>query len=133
MRSLLYIVLLVCSLAYSCSSGSEAVVIDQYYSLKAILQKVDETRLTLPAVKTVHSGSREERQEDQAYPLYLDIRAFEMFDINRPALYGKYSVDTLHPAPDEVTIIYLAQSADLKVKELRVTSKGPNLKAYWKA
>ena len=52
--------------------------------------------------KTVAIGGVSETKRIEDYAFWEDLRRFESFDINRPALYDKYVVDTLHESDYEV-------------------------------
>lgn len=73
--------------------------------------------------KTVDIGGVSETKEIKDYAFWDDLKRFESFDINRPALYDKYVVDTLeennykvyrHTAKDPKMHV---QSMEIRIEE----------------
>lgn len=71
--------------------------------------------------KTIQVDTSVESKILDNYPIWKDIKDFDAYDINRPALYDKYSIDTIISA-SAYSIIYLPKedTKDLKVTRLQV-------------
>ncbi|NND07528.1 MAG: hypothetical protein HKN87_14215 [Saprospiraceae bacterium] len=72
--------------------------------------------------KTVVIGGVEEIQEITDYPYWKDLKRFEGFDINRPALFDKYTSDTLQELDHQV-MKYEATEPKLHVQSLEIQTR----------
>ncbi len=92
---------------------------------KFVHEMATDTALVMVKKFVEINGQMEERSID-AYPYYKDIQNFEHYDINRPALFDKYHVDTIDAADGKVVINHGATDEKLKVRHLsiRYTASG---------
>ena len=121
---LLILPLLAILLMFSCqSSAPSAAQKDlRFFDLEGFVQDFVSDSVLVSVQKKVILNGEEESKELPHYPLYLDIEPIEHYDINRPALYDKYSIDTIVEGPQQV-LQYKALDEELSVRKLRITMK----------
>ncbi len=108
----------------SCTSEDKSQRSSQsFFSLQSYARAFAKDSLTVKVRKTVQVNGSEESKEIEAYPIFEDVLTLEHYDIDRPAMYDKYLVDTIHSG-DQTTLVYTAQTHELRVRKLTVSLLG---------
>lgn len=97
---------------------------DPYFDLSGYVQQYIGDSLTYRVVKTISINDITETKTIDHYPLWKDLKDFDSYDINRPALFDKYSIDSVM-SNGGYTITYqpLDPNKQLKVSLLQIEVK----------
>lgn len=125
MRKSIYWVLSGLFLLTSCMSNGDTSTNSfqpPYFDLAGFIkQSTLDTSMTR-VNKTIEIDGQEESKVLEDYALWKDIRSFDAYDINRPALSDKYTADTIHSSTMTTTTYQpVDTAADLNVLLLRIT------------
>lgn len=91
------IVFILSLLAIACTSGTEEVTDQEspFFDLKGFIQEVTQDSAGISVYKSITVNKQKEEKELDDYAFWYDLQQFENYDINRPALFDKYSTDTI--------------------------------------
>ena len=111
--------------SFSCTfldQNSSASNVAPYFDLSGYINNYIKDSSTQAITKTIQIEGTTETKEIPSYPLWKDVHAFDAYDINRPALYDKYSIDTVQTNPGSFSVIYQPKdsTSDLKVNLLQI-------------
>jgi hypothetical protein len=98
-----------------------------FFDLADFIDKYIEDPQQFNVSKTVEIDGQVETIDFSDYDLYADIAGFENYDINRPALFDKYDVDTILAADQSYLFVHQAKEDNLKVQELTVKKEGSQI------
>ena len=104
----------------ACSTGvDEQDMASGFFDLTQFIADYTQDSQLVTVTKTVEISESTETKTITNYPYFQDARSFENYDINRSALFDKYSVDTSRLSDEEV-ITHRALDPSLKVQLLQV-------------
>lgn len=113
------------SLLASCAPAIESEGIDStFFDLSDFIDDYCASTDSLLAVrKSITVDGLREEQDLKDYPIQRDIRAFEVLDLNKAALWDRYAVDSTTSEEGNVIVTYSALEDDLGVQSLSIASK----------
>lgn len=101
-----------------------------YFDLTGYIKQITLDSQSVKVEKRVSIGESDETKVIDSYDFWMDELSFDGFDVNRPALLGKYTVDTIGLGP-EYTEHYLAKDPQLRVTEMKVSHEGSKVSEIW--
>ena len=107
----------------SCTHETGQRTSQSFFSLQSYARAFARDSLTVKVKKTVQVNGKKESKVIEAYPIFEDVLTLEHYDIDRPAMYDKYLVDTIRSG-DQTTLVYTAQAPELRVRKLTVNLLG---------
>ncbi len=90
-----------------------------YFDLSGYIREIIIDSLSYKVEKSITINGETETQKLDRYPLWKDIQNFDAFDINRPALFDKYNIDTTR-LNDTLKISCIPRDNKLKVTQMKV-------------
>ena len=105
---------------------------DPFFDLKGFIQEVTQDSAGVSVYKAITVNGNKEEKELTDYALWYDLQQFVNYDINRPALFDKYSTDTIrldqgsiirHQAMDSTLSVQLLETfknADESVDSIHI-------------
>ena len=99
-----------------------------FYDLAGLVAKIVTDSLYVNVEKSISIDGQEEVKQISDYPLWKDIEEFAYYDLNRPALYDKYQIDTTRKANGIEEITYYPLDEHLKVRLLKIHLKANQVK-----
>ncbi len=106
-------------LIVACVPGEMTDAEKPFFDLSGFIAEVTADSQLVSVQKTVDIAGQSEMKMMEEYALWKDEQRFDNFDINRPALFDKYRVDTVQRGGLKI-ISYLALDPDLQVQSFQV-------------
>lgn len=97
-----------------------------YFDLSGYIHEISTDSQRYQVEKSISINGIVETQKIDNYPLWKDIEDFDAYDINRPALYDKYRIDTSQTG-NMREITYHPLDDQLKVRLLKVSYQEDDL------
>lgn len=107
-----------------------------YFDLSGYISEISRDSQRYRVEKSISINGIVETQKIDNYPLWKDIEDFDAYDINRPALFDKYRIDTIqtgnmreityHPLDDQLKVTLLKvsyQEDDLTSIQVKTATK----------
>lgn len=91
----------------------------RFFDLQGLVQDFVNDSLSVDVEKTVILDGGTESKKLDDYALYEDVKPFENYDINKPALFDKYLADTINDTSQ--ILRYTAKEEGLSVQTLQIT------------
>jgi hypothetical protein len=106
----------------ACSYGIEAVQKDSlpFFDLAGYIKTTISDSISYNVEKSITINGSIESKQIERYAIWKDVKDFDTYDINRPALFDKYQVDTIQEGPIR-HIVHLPIDEDLKVRLLKIS------------
>ncbi|MBX2816765.1 MAG: hypothetical protein KTR24_12230 [Saprospiraceae bacterium] len=118
-----WIYLAVLAILCSCAPIEEQGTQSAFFSMADLVdQHLQGSDSLVDVVKTITVDGTPERQELKAYKINRDIQGFASLDIDRPALWEKYQVDTSKLADGE-RVFYQALADDLSIRSVEIITE----------
>ncbi len=109
---------------FGCNPNSKVIKTPkEFFDLTQFIEAYVSDSTTLQVTKKIVVDGTAETRKLNDYPIYEDVQAFASYDINRPALFDKYGVDS-ELNGDTAATSYRAVDPELKVQLLKVKTKG---------
>jgi hypothetical protein len=101
-----------------------------FFDLEDYVHQILADSIHATVIKTAQANHKPEQQKLENYPLWKDIEHFSQYNINKPALFDKYQVDTIIEG-SLVHINYRSLSEKLHVQELDIWRQNESIDSIW--
>ncbi len=123
----LYCYFILIGLVTACSSAEDRENVTlPYFDLSGYIRDICSDSQRYQVEKSISLNGIVETQKIDNYPLWKDIKDFDAYDINRPALFDKYRIDTTQTGNIR-EITYQPLDDQLKVTLLKVSYEEDDL------
>ena len=92
---------------------------ETFFDMEKYVNRVISDSLSTTVIKTIQVNGKSEQKKLVDYPLWLDIKNFAQYNINKPALLDKYQVDSLQEG-NELKVSYISLDEKHHVSELQI-------------
>ena len=122
MRVLPWLLFIWITLNLSCSYVNDVTRKDKlpFFDLSGYIKTTINDSISYSVEKSITINGAIESKQIEHYAIWKDVRDFDTYDINRPALFDKYLVDTIEEGSFR-HIIHTPTSDELKVRLLKIS------------